>query len=156
MTLTRWHGSDGFQLSPFRHLSTLRDQIDRLFESPLSELTHASQQFLSGWMPAVDVYEDKDKVTVKAELPGLRKEDIDISLHDGVLAISGERKQEDRPQEAEQYRSERFMGRFQRLLTLPAAVNADQVKATYKDGILYVTLPKAEEAKPKHIEVSVT
>jgi len=156
MTLTRWNRPESSQLSPFRHLSTLRDEIDRLFESPLAELTRTSQQFLSGWMPAVDVYEDKDNVTVKAELPGLKKEDIDISLHEGVLTISGERKDEDRHEGAEQYRSERFLGRFQRMVTLPTPVAADRVKATYKDGILYITLPKAEEAKPKHIEVSVS
>lgn len=155
MTLTRWNRPQDAPLSPFRHLSTLRDEIDRLFESPLAELTRTSQQFLSGWMPAVDVYEDKDNVTVKAELPGLRKEDIEVSLHGGVLSISGERKDEDKHENAEQYRSERFFGRFQRTVTLPAPVAADKVKASYKDGILYITLPKAEEAKPKHIEVNV-
>jgi HSP20 family protein len=93
---------------------------------------------------------------VKVELPGMKKEDINISLHDGSLSISGERKSEGQYEDAEVYRAERFFGRFQRSVTLPAAVAADKVKAQYKDGILTVTLPKTEEAKPKHIDVNVS
>jgi len=109
-----------------------------------------------GWVPALDVYEDKDGVTVKAEIPGMKREDIDVSLHDGALTISGERKSETKHEEAEVYRSERFMGRFQRTLTVPMPVKSDGVKANYKDGILTVTLPKSEEAKPKQIDVNVS
>jgi len=85
----------------------------------------------------------------------MKKEDIQVSLHDGGLSISGERKSETKNESAEVYRTERFFGRFQRTVTLPATVAADKVKAQYKDGILTVTLPKAEEAKPKQIDVSV-
>ena len=141
--------------SPFRQLSSLRDEIDRLFESPLNALTSSSQQFLSGWLPSIDLYEDPDHFTLKAELPGMKKEDIDISLHGDVLTLSGERKQEEKFDSAEAYRSERFLGRFQRTFTLPIPVATDKVAAAYKDGILTVTLPKAEEAKPKQIQVSV-
>jgi HSP20 family protein len=139
----------------FGRLSNLRDEIDRLFESPLAELTRTSH-LLSGWTPALDVYENKDNFVVKVELPGMKKEDINISLHDGSLSISGERKSEGQYEDAEVYRAERFFGRFQRSVTLPAAVAADKVKAQYKDGILTVTLPKTEEAKPKHIDVNVS
>jgi HSP20 family protein len=134
----------------------LREEIDRLFESPLAEMTSGSQQLLSGWLPAVDVQEDNDSFYVYAELPGMSKENIDISLHDGTLSICGERKQDKRYENAEMLRSERFLGRFQRTFSLPAPVNAGKVKATYTDGILRVTLPKAEEAKPKQIQVSVS
>jgi len=140
---------------PFRQLSSLKDEIDRLFESPLSSLTEATQPFLSGWLPAVDLYQDKDNITVTAELPGMKREEIDVSLHDGVLTLSGERKFEQKNEEAEVCRSERYVGRFHRTLTLPTQVEADKVKASYKDGILTIVLPKAEEAKPKQIEVSV-
>jgi HSP20 family protein len=136
-------------------LSTLRDEIDRLFEAPLSELAR-STQLLSGWTPSLDVYEDKDNLVVKAELPGMRKEDIEVSLHDGCLSLSGERKFEEKHKDAEVYRAERFVGRFQRTVTLPSPVAADKVKASYKDGILTVTLPKTEESKPKHIDVNVS
>lgn len=145
-TLTAWPG--------FGRLSDLRDEIDRLFESPLTELTRTSQ-LLSGWTPALDVYEDKENFTVKAELPGMKKEEIEVSLHEGMLSISGERKSESKREEAEVHRTERFFGRFQRTVNLPAAVAAEKVKAAYKDGVLTITLPKTEEAKPKHIDVSV-
>ncbi|HEX5220340.1 MAG TPA: Hsp20/alpha crystallin family protein [Verrucomicrobiae bacterium] len=138
----------------FGRLANLHDEIDRLFESPFSELTRTSQ-LLSGWTPALDVYEDKDSFVVKAELPGMKKEDIEVSLHDGSLSISGERKTESKREDSEVYRAERFFGRFQRTVSLPAGVAADKVKAAYNDGILTITLPKTEEAKPKKIDVSV-
>ena len=126
-----------------------------MFEAPLSELARTSQ-LLSGWTPALEIYEDKDNIYVRAELPGMKKEEIELSLHDGSLSISGERKNEEKFKDAEVYRAERFFGRFQRTVSLPTPVQADKVKAQYKDGILSVTLPKAEEAKPKHIDVNVS
>jgi len=156
MTLTRWQRPEMNIWSPFRHLSLLRDEIDRLFDSPLNALTSNSQQFLNGWLPTIDVYEDRDHLVLKAELPGMKKEDINIQLHGDVLTLSGERKEEEVFDKAETYRAERFLGKFQRSLTLPVSVNASKVQASYKDGILTVTLPKAEEAKPKQIEVKVS
>lgn len=131
-------------------LTDLRDEIDRFFESPLSR----TSEFL-GWGPAFDVYEEKDNFVVKAELPGMKKEDINVSLHDGDLIISGERKTETKGEGTEVYRAERYFGKFQRTVSLPATVNTNGVRAEYKDGILTVTLPKSEEAKPKQIEVKV-
>ena len=136
-------------------LNRLRREIDRLFEEPFSFLA-PSTSFFEGWTPAVDVYEDNDKYVVKAELPGMKKEDIDVSLDGNTLTISGERKQEEEKKEGENYRSERFFGRFQRSITLPTAVQANKIEATYKDGVLNVTLPKAEEAKPKQIQVKTS
>ena len=152
--LTRWQRPELAPWTGFGGLSDLRDEIDRLFEAPLAEIARSSQ-WLSGWTPAFDVYEDKDNVYVRAELPGMKKEDIDLSLHNGSLSISGERKHEEKLKDAEVYRAERFFGRFQRTITLATRVAADKIKAQYKDGILSVTLPKAEEAKPKHIDVNV-
>jgi len=134
----------------------LRDEIDRLFESPLAALTQSPNQFSSGWMPAVDLYEDQDALHLKAEVPGMRKEDIQLSIHDGVLSLSGERTLDEKYTAAEVCRSERSLGRFQRTLTLPVPVDVEKVKATYKDGILSVVLPKTEESKPKHIEVKAS
>jgi len=133
----------------------LRNEIDRLFDSPLNALSSDSQQFLSGWAPAVDLHEDRDHLVLRAELPGMKKEDIDISLHGDVLTLSGERKEEKEYEKAETYRSERLLGKFQRTFTLPMAVDASKVQASYKDGILTVHLPKSEEAKPKQIGVKV-
>jgi HSP20 family protein len=138
----------------FGRLSSLRDELDRLFESPWTELARTSQ-LLSGWTPALDVYEGKDNFIVKAELPGMKKEDIEVSLHGDSLSISGERQSETKEENADVCRAERYFGRFQRTVTLPTSVAPDKAKAQYKDGILTVTLPKTEEAKPKQIDVSV-
>lgn len=143
---TRWVGLD--------RLSDLRNEIDRLFEAPFAELARVSP-LLSGWTPAIDVHEDRDNIYVKAELPGMKREEIDLQLHDHTLTISGERRAEHQEEEAEVYRAERYVGRFQRSLQLPRAVDVSKVKAQYRDGILTVTLPKAEEAKPKQIDVKV-
>jgi HSP20 family protein len=143
MRLVRYE-NPGLIWPGFGRLSSLQDELQRLFESPL---TH--------WAPTLDVYEDKDSYVVHTELPGLKREDIDVSLQDGVLVISGERKSEEKRTEGEIRRQERFYGKFQRTLTLPSPVAADKVKALYKDGVLTVTVPKAEEAKPKKIDVSV-
>jgi HSP20 family protein len=128
----------------FGRLLNLQDELDRLFETPMQ-----------AWAPALDVHEDKDQFTVNLELPGLKREDINVHLEDGTLVISGERKVETVAEGTEVHRRERYYGKFSRALTLPTAVAADKVKAAYRDGILTVTLPKAEEAKPKQIDVSV-
>lgn len=132
----------GLAWPTFGRLASLQDELDRLFESPLT-----------GWAPALDVHEDKDSFSIRVELPGMKREDIEVSLQDGALVISGERKEEKVIEGTEVHRQERFYGRFSRALTLPSAVAGDKVKAQYKDGILTVTLPKAEEAKPKAITV---
>jgi HSP20 family protein len=131
-------------LVSYGRLANLQDELDRLFESPLR-----------AWTPALDVQEDKDNYSVSLELPGLKREDIQVTLNDGALVISGERNSEKVAEGIEVHRQERFYGKFQRALTLSAPVAADKVKAHYKDGILTVTLPKTEEAKPKQIDVSV-
>lgn len=153
MSLIRYQFPQLQSWPSFDRLTSLRDELDRLFD--FTAPTRDSGLF-SGWTPTLDVYDEKDNLTVKVELPGLKKEDIAISLHDGVLTLSGERKNEREQKEGETFRRERFFGRFQRSVTLPTAVDASKVTASYKDGILTVTLPKAEEAKPKQIEVSVS
>jgi len=151
MNLTLWRRPD--VAWPFGRLSSLRDELDRLFESPLTDLGRTTELF-GGWSPALDIHEEKDNFIIEAELPGMKKEHLDVSLHDGVLTISGERKVEKKPQETESHRTERFYGKFQRSLALPTRVAADKVKAEYKDGVLTVTLPKTEEAKSRKIDVS--
>jgi HSP20 family protein len=139
--------------SSTNRLSSLRDEIDRLFD--FSWPSRDSGLF-SGWSPALDVFDDKDNIVVKVELPGLKKDEINLSLHDGTLNISGERKYERENKEGETFRSERYFGKFQRTVALPATVDASKVNASYKDGVLTVELGKAEEAKPKQIAVSVS
>lgn len=140
-----WQSSD--------RLSTLRDEMNALFD--FSWPSRDSGLF-SGWSPTLDVHDDKDNFLVQVELPGMKKEEIGIALHEGVLTVSGERKMEHERKEGETFRSERYFGKFQRSVTLPVAVDAKKVKATYKEGILTIDLPKAEEAKPKQIAISVS
>ena len=133
-------------------LSRLRDQLDQFFEQPdfaLSDLLGGS------WVPAVDVMEGKDKLTVKAELPGFKREDLDVSVHENNLILSGERKAEEERKNGEFYRSERFYGRFHRSISLPYAVDNAKIEARYQDGVLTVVLPKSESAKAKQIQVAV-
>jgi HSP20 family protein len=153
MSLIRYQFPELTTYSPFDRLASFRDEINRLFDLGTPS---RDSGFFSGWTPALDVYNEKDHLLVSVELPGLKKEEINLSLHDGVLTVSGERKHEREGKEGETFRSERYFGKFQRSVTLPTAVNSAQVKASYKDGILSIELPKAEEAKPKQIEVSVS
>jgi HSP20 family protein len=132
--------------------SNLRDDLNALFELPSWSSFARQGQLFGGWSPALDLYEDKDNIVAVVELPGMQKEDIEISLHDGTLTISGERKSQTSNREKAE-RTERYIGRFRRSITLPTRVDANKISATYRDGILTVTLPKAEEAKPKQIEV---
>lgn len=154
MKLIRRQTPDLWNWSPIDQLTSVRDEINRLFDSTFGDVARGTELF-NGWTPALDLYEDKDNLVVKAELPGMKREEIDISFQEGMLVISGERKYERKSEGTEPYRSERFFGRFHRTLALPKPVLSDQARATYKDGILTVTLPKTEEAKPKHIEVKV-
>jgi len=155
MSIIRYQAPELSTWTPFDRLTSLRDEMNRLFDLSLPGFTRDGGLF-SGWSPALDVHQDKDNVFVKVELPGMKKEEIEISLHEGVLSISGERKHEEEKKEGETFRSERYFGRFHRSMTLPTTVDANKVKASYKDGILSVTLPKTEEAKPKQIQVNVS
>ena len=150
MSLIRYQSSE---LSPLNRLATLRDEFDRLFDFSWPS---RDTGLLGGWSPALDVYDDKDNLVITLEVPGMKKEDIEISLHDGMLTVSGERKDEREQTEGQAFRSERYFGKFQRSLSLPTAVDANKVKASYKDGILTIRLPKAEGAKPKQISVSAS
>jgi HSP20 family protein len=155
MNLIRYEGPETTSWPTLGRLSNLRDELDTLFELPFWSNFGRRAQLFSGWTPALDLYQNNDNVVAMLELPGMRKEDIEISLHDGMLTIAGERRTETLDGEKAE-RSERYIGKFRRSINLPTRVDANKVSATYKDGILTVTLPKAEEAKPKQIQVNVS
>lgn len=153
MTLMRWTPRSELlrtPFDPFAELRRLQDEMAQLFDSSLTR-----SAFDGGFMPALDVFEDKDNVIVKADLPGLTKDDVEITLQDDVLTLRGEKKQEKEVKEENYHRVERVYGSFNRSVSLPVAVDANKVEATFKDGVLRITLPKAEEAKPKQIKVKV-
>ena len=137
--------------NPFRDITSLRDDMDRLFDSMLGRYpTERPEAF---WAPALDIEETKESLVVRAELPGMKKDDIKIGITGDQLSISGERRHEAEEKGKTFHRIERCFGRFQRTLILPADIQADKVKASYKDGILELTLPKSEKAKAREITI---
>lgn len=137
---------------PFRELVTMRDDMDRLFETFFGRQAQAMDEL---WRPAIDIEENNGNLMVRAEIPGMTKEDIKVSVKENMLKISGERKQENETKEKTFHRIERSYGKFERIIRLPSEVDADKVKASYKDGVLNVTLPKPESMKPRQIDVEI-
>ena len=155
MSLIRYQTPSSGMWPSLNRWASLRDDLDTLLELPFLNGGSRQAQLFTGWTPALDLYQNNDNVVAVVELPGMRKDDIEISLHDGTLTIGGERKSETGADD-KATRTERFTGKFRRSVTLPTRVDANKVNATYKDGILTVTLPKADEAKPKQIQVNVS
>ena len=145
MDLTRWDRDMERVMEDFFGRRMRPWFADRWSRTPEMELT----------APAVDLYEEKDDIVVKAELPGMEKDKIEVNLADHTLTIKGEKKTEEEVKKENYYRSERFHGSFLRTLELPKDVHGDKVKASFKDGILEVRLPKTEEAKRKEVKVKV-
>lgn len=147
--LVRW--------SPSRELMSLREAMDRLFEESFVRPFGDWPFFFGdrGLMPAVDMLEDADHVTVKAELPGVKPEDIDVSVQGDTLRIVGEFKSEETREGQTYHRRERRAGRFERILSLPGTVKPDSAKAEFKDGVLTLNFEKREEVKPKRIDIKV-
>jgi HSP20 family protein len=145
-------------LAPRQRSIFLPDDLSQLIQSfdsgPDFLLDRSAESaWAGGWLPAVDLHDGKDTVTVKAELPGMKKEDINITLQDGVLTLSGERKGSREENQDGVARSERWFGRFERSISLPCQVDAKTIQAGYRDGVLSVELAKAEAAKPKQIKI---
>jgi HSP20 family protein len=152
MTLLPIQRSDIWELSPFDHLQRVQGEINRLFELPSADPAQAGELF-GVWAPALDLHEDEDNIVVMVEVPGVAKNDLKISLHEGVLTISGERRREKSAKEGANCRTERCFGKFHRAVHLHKPVKVEDVKANYKDGVLTVTMPKTEQAKPRQIAV---
>ena len=148
MSIVRWE--------PFREVARMQDELNRFFDDRLWRLRGSGNEELgTGFMPAVDVYEDQEALSLTAELPGVDPKDVDVRVENGTLTIKGERKL-DREEKKENYlRIERAYGTFTRAFTLPTTVDSDKVKAEFKNGLLRVSLLKREETKPKSIKVKV-
>lgn len=136
---------------PVDLITDLQNELNRLFHRSL----HKKNGWTRTFEPEIDVVDEKDSFLIKADLPGIKKEDMDIKVEGRVLTLKGERKEEKETKEKNYYASERFYGAFTRMIELPADVKADQVKATYKDGVLEVSLPKTEGAKAKQVAVEI-
>ncbi|MBI2485698.1 MAG: Hsp20/alpha crystallin family protein [Deltaproteobacteria bacterium] len=143
---------------PWRDFGTLQDRINKMFDQTVRTLYPETEEELErgAWSPAVDIHENNDSFVVKADLPAVNKDDIQIDLKDNTLTLKGEKKFENKVSKDNYIRVERSYGTFVRSFTLPQNVDAEKIKATYKDGVLELTLPKKEEAKPKQIKVEVS
>ena len=142
--------------NPFEEFENLLDRYNKSGGKNLSKQYGTDLSF-ADWAPSVDIEEAEDKYVIKADLPGVDKKDINVKLENGVLSIRGEKQTEkETGKDTKQHRTERFYGTFARSFTLPEAVKADKVDASYKDGVLLLAIPKAEEAKPKSIDIKVS
>jgi len=142
-------------LDIFHDFENLQQEMNRLFDFTLHKPLVSPQGALPYWTPAIDIIEEQDNVKVRADLPGIKKDEIEVAVENDVLTIKGEKKNEKEIKEKDYVRSERYYGAFHRSFTLPSAVDASKVNATYKDGVLEITLPKKEEAKSKQIKVDI-
>jgi HSP20 family protein len=145
-SITRW--------DPFRGLSTLQDEVNHLFDSAFK--ANAASPELAVWAPAVDIHETENELVVKADLPDVSEKDIDVRVENDMLTIRGERKLDQTVKEDSFLRVERAYGMFSRSFRLPRTVTTEGIQASYKNGVLEVTLPKRAEAKARQVKVNVT
>ena len=148
MAIVRWE--------PFRDLVMAQRDFDRLFREAFSPQVGETELSTRSWAPPVDIYETEDAIVLKAELPGVDSKDVEVRVEDNTLYLKGERKFEKEVKEQNYHRVERSYGSFARSFSLPNSISADKVKAEFKDGLLTLTMPKREEAKPKTIKIDVS
>jgi HSP20 family protein len=158
MSMERWRPFGGVERwDPFR-VSDIQTEVNRLFDSFFGRPTSASTAPRAGarmWAPVIDLFETKDDLVVMAELPGVQEKDVSLSITGDLLTMRGEREFGSQVKEESYHRIERAYGKFERTIQLPMPVQADKVKATYRDGVLEVRLPKAEEVKPREIKIDI-
>jgi HSP20 family protein len=148
MALVKWH--------PLRELDEIRRDMDRMFGDFLEPPRRRAQRFRGGLAaPSVELVDRGTEVVLRAELPGVRKEDVDLTVHDEAITVMGEFKRDETVKDEDYYFSERRYGHFERTVPLPEEVDADRAKASFKDGVLEVVLPKKEEAKPRERKLKV-
>ena len=148
MAIVKWE--------PFRDLMTAQRYFDRLFREAFVPMFGEAEISTRSWAPPVDIYETDNDIVLKAELPGVDPKDVEVRVEDNTLYLKGERKFEKEVKEQNYHRVERSYGSFARSFSLPNSISTDKVKAEFKDGLLTLTMPKREEAKPKTIKIDVT
>ena len=147
MAMRRW--------DPFQELSSIQNELNRLFGWTFG-VEGGDEIRAAAWVPPVDVAETQDRFVISAELPGLRPEDVDISVENSILRIQGERSFYDEQKEGDFHRIERRFGSFARSITLPSTADLENIQASFDAGVLTIEVPKREEAKPRRIEVKAT
>ena len=153
MALVRWHRT----AEPLRMLEGLQEEMNRLFNTSLVRFPEfGTAEGAAFWTPALDMHETKDDLVVQCELPGMKQEDISVTLRENTLYIEGERKKSTEVKDENYYRAERWYGKFHRAMELPTLVDSEKVHASYEGGVLKITMPKRPEVKPKQIQVKVS
>jgi HSP20 family protein len=155
MAMERWRPASADRWEPFTNLVGIQGEVNRLFDTFLGRPGVTGTQAMRAWLPAVDLQETKDDLVLKVEVPGVREKDVSVSITGDLLTIKGERRWEDESKNQKFLHVERAYGQFERMIQLPLAVQADKVKATYRDGVLEITLPKAESLKPREIKIDI-
>ncbi|MGC8941416.1 MAG: Hsp20/alpha crystallin family protein [Sulfurihydrogenibium sp.] len=138
-------------ISPLRELARIENEINRIFKELIPQQEVATE--VAAWAPRVDVYEKDNNLVIEAEIPGAKKEDIEVKVKDNAVVIRGEVKREEEKKEENYYRSERFYGKFEKVIPLPTDVKIEEAKAEYQDGVLKLTIPKATAEKEVKIEI---
>jgi len=146
-TLARW--------TPLRDAFRLHNEMNRLFDFGLPTYGAEGENLATGWAPPVDIYEDTEGLTMRAEIPGFNPGDIDLNIENNTLTLKGERKLEKEDKKENYHRVERFYGTFSRSFSLPSTVDTEKVRADSKNGVLTIFLPRREETKPRQIQVKV-
>lgn len=147
MAIVRW--------DPFRNMNTLQDRVNRLFEDAFPRSAEYDQDMVCAWRPMVDIYETEAGIVIQADLPGVEKEHVSVEVKDNILTIQGERRDDSAAGGENYYRRERTCGSFQRSFTLRSAITPDLIKASFKNGVLKVEIPKPEEEKTKQVTVTI-
>jgi HSP20 family protein len=156
MAMERWRPFGSVdRWEPFRNLVDIQGEVNRLFDSVAGRPMAGAPAAGRSWMPAVDMHETKDDLVLRVEVPGVREKDVAVSITGDLLTIRGERRWEDESKDQKFLHVERVYGQFERMIQLPMAVQTDKVKASYRDGVLEIKLPKAEELKPREIKIEI-
>jgi HSP20 family protein len=147
MALVRWQ--------PYGAVASLQDSINRLFHDAFPRSLADEDFAVSAWKPVVDIFDKADAIVIHAELPGVTKDDVSIEVKENVLTLKGERVEFKEVSEDKYFRKERSFGSFYRAFTLPSSINPENIKATFKDGVLEIEIPKPEEEKPKQVQIKI-
>lgn len=147
MSIVRW--------DPFRNITTLQDRINRLFEDAFPHPAKSDDDMVCAWRPMVDIFESDDGIVIQVDLPGVTKENVSVEVKENVLTIQGERVADTATSEEKYYRRERTCGFFQRSFTLRESIPPDKIKASFKNGVLKIEIPKPDEDRPKQVTVNI-
>jgi HSP20 family protein len=153
MAIAKW---DPLSCGPFRELSVMRDRMDKLFKDAMGRTRTIKEELEAGvWTPPVDIYETDEDLVIKAELPGLATEDVSVRVDDNVLSLKGERKRDAGINSEDYHLIERSYGHFRRSFVLPDNVDRDKVEAKFKNGVLFIAIPKLKRKEPKKIAIEI-